>query len=207
MRATRAIVGGVVLLCVTLGLAFVASAQDGASGRTMRPVIRGEQYAVTSMKAPATAAAVRILEAGGDAFDAAVAGQAVLALVDPASNGIGSDAVLLVYDAESKQVLSINAEGTAPKLATIEWYEKNNDGELPRSDGLLSASIPTVVDSWYILLDRNMVSFEPSLHSGFGTGVVVGDLGFIFNCRGDYYSLVQGTISLSGSSDSPSTVV
>ena len=154
MLATPAIVGGVVLLCVTLGLAFVASAQDGASVRTMRPVIRGEQYAVTSMKAPATAAAVRILEAGGNAFDAAVAGQAVLALVDPASNGIGSDAVLLVYDAESKQVLSINAEGTAPKLATIEWYEQNNDGELPRSDGLLSASIPTVVDSWYILLDR-----------------------------------------------------
>jgi len=37
-----------------------------------------------------------------------------------------------------------------------------------------------------------MVSFEPSLHSGFGTGVVMGDLGFIFNCRGDYYSLTPG---------------
>jgi len=40
--------------------------------------------------------------------------------------------------------------------------------------------------------DRNMVSFEPSLHSAFGTGVVMGDLGFIFTCRGDYYSLVAG---------------
>ncbi len=40
--------------------------------------------------------------------------------------------------------------------------------------------------------DRNVVSFEPSLHSAFGTGVVMGDLGFIFNCRGDYYSLVAG---------------
>ncbi len=39
---------------------------------------------------------------------------------------------------------------------------------------------------------RNMVSFTPSLHSGFGTGVVMGRLGFIFNCRGDYYSLVAG---------------
>jgi gamma-glutamyltranspeptidase/glutathione hydrolase len=37
-----------------------------------------------------------------------------------------------------------------------------------------------------------MVSFEPSLHSAFGTGVVMGDLGFIFTCRGDYYSLVPG---------------
>src|SRR5262249_8818112 len=34
--------------------------------------------------------------------------------------------------------------------------------------------------------NRNAVSFTPSLHSGFGTGVVMGDLGFSFNCRGDY---------------------
>jgi gamma-glutamyltranspeptidase/glutathione hydrolase len=50
-------------------------------------------------------------------------------------------------------------------------------------------------DTSYIAIvdgQRNMVSFEPSLHSGFGTGMVVGDLGFIFNCRGDYYSLVPG---------------
>src|SRR5262249_53964945 len=40
--------------------------------------------------------------------------------------------------------------------------------------------------------DRNMVSFEPSLHSGFGTGVVMGRTGIIFNCRGDYYSLTPG---------------
>src|SRR5260370_23550816 len=37
-----------------------------------------------------------------------------------------------------------------------------------------------------------MVSFEPSLHSSFGTGVVMGNTGIIFNCRGDYYSLVRG---------------
>jgi gamma-glutamyltranspeptidase/glutathione hydrolase len=40
--------------------------------------------------------------------------------------------------------------------------------------------------------DRNMVSFVPSLHSPFGTGVVMGDTGIIFNCRGDYYSLTRG---------------
>jgi gamma-glutamyltranspeptidase/glutathione hydrolase len=37
-----------------------------------------------------------------------------------------------------------------------------------------------------------MVSFEPSLHSSMGTGVVMGDTGILFNCRGDYYSLVRG---------------
>jgi len=39
---------------------------------------------------------------------------------------------------------------------------------------------------------RNMITFTPSLHSAFGTGVVMGNLGFIFNCRGDYYSLEAG---------------
>jgi gamma-glutamyltranspeptidase/glutathione hydrolase len=37
-----------------------------------------------------------------------------------------------------------------------------------------------------------MITFTPSLHSAFGTGVVMGDLGFIFNCRGDYYTLNPG---------------
>ena len=91
----------------------------------MRPVIRGRIHAAASMKPEATPAAERILQAGGNAFDAAVAGQAVLGIVDAASNGVGSDAVILVYDAKAKTVVSINAEGTAPKLATIEWYKKN----------------------------------------------------------------------------------
>jgi gamma-glutamyltranspeptidase/glutathione hydrolase len=122
--------------------------------RTMRPVITGREYAVSSMKPQATAAAVRILEAGGNAFDAAVAGQAVLALVDPAMNGYGSDAVILVYDAKTKKVVSINAEGTAPQLATIEWYKEHHNGTLPVNDTLLSGTVPGVVDGWYLLLDH-----------------------------------------------------
>jgi gamma-glutamyltranspeptidase len=124
------------------------------SGRTFRPVVRGTRYAVSSMKQEATGAAARVLEAGGNAFDAAVAGQAVLALVNPESNGLGADAVVLVYHAGGKRVYSINAEGTAPKLATIDWYNKNNGGKIPDSDGLLSASLPGVIDAWYVLLDR-----------------------------------------------------
>jgi gamma-glutamyltranspeptidase len=43
----------------------------------------------------------------------------VLSLVDGAMNGIGADATILFYDARSKKVYSLNAEGTAPQLATI----------------------------------------------------------------------------------------
>jgi gamma-glutamyltranspeptidase/glutathione hydrolase len=141
------------VVCVLLCLA-AASTESTAQRRTMRPVVRGKHYAVASMKPAATLTAERILQKGGNAFDAAVAGQAVLGLVDAAGNGPGSDAVLLVYDAHSKKVLSVNAEGTAPRLATIEWYKKNQNGKLPVSEGLLAATVPGVVDAWYLLLDR-----------------------------------------------------
>ena len=146
-------------LLLNLLVAYQSNAQEKSDGsttssRTFRPVVRGTQYAVSSMKQEATRAAARILESGGNAFDAIVAGQAVLALVNPESNGLGADAVCLVYHAGEKQVYSINAEGTAPKLATIDWYNKNNGGKIPNSDGLLSASLPGVIDAWYVLLDR-----------------------------------------------------
>jgi len=157
MRRLQTCLLGALLFSLCVGFQTQAQEQsDGSttSSRTLRPVIRGTRYAVSSMKPLATEAAVRILEAGGNAFDAAVAGQAVLALVNPESNGFGSDAVALVYNAREKKVHSINAEGTAPKLATIDWYNKNNDGRIPDSDGLLSASLPGVIDAWYIMLDR-----------------------------------------------------
>jgi gamma-glutamyltranspeptidase / glutathione hydrolase len=149
-------------LAVTSAVAFVlllaittlAVAQSDDSGQTMRPVIRGRHAAVASMKAEATEAARRILDAGGNAFDAAVGGQAALAVTDFSLNGLGSDAVLLIYNARDKKVYSVNAEPRAPKLATIEWYEKNNGGKIPESDGLLSGGLPGVVDAWYTLLDR-----------------------------------------------------
>ncbi|HSB18040.1 MAG TPA: gamma-glutamyltransferase [Bryobacteraceae bacterium] len=122
--------------------------------RTMRPVIRGTQYAVSSMEPLATQAAERILLQGGNAFDAIVAGQAVLGLVSPASNGIGADATLLIFTGKEKKVYSLNAEGTAPKLATIDWYKKNHEGKLPVDDTLLAATVPGAVDAWYIMLSR-----------------------------------------------------
>ncbi len=181
MRRRNMWFAGSLFVCLSVGFQAthvqVSAAQEGAEP-TMRPVIRGQQYAVSSMKSQATEAAVRILEAGGNAFDAAVAGQAVLALVDPSSNGLGADAVVLVYVAAEKKVYSINAEGTAPALATIDWYNEHNGGEIPTSDGLLSASMPAVIDAWYVMLDRwGTMSFaevlEPAIdvaESGFPMG-------------------------------------
>jgi gamma-glutamyltranspeptidase/glutathione hydrolase len=137
-----------------LAVAGALMGQTTRSRQTMRPVVRGTRHAVASMKPEATQAAERILRAGGNAFDAVVAGQAVLGLVDAALNGVGGDAVLLIYDARAKKVFSLNAEGTAPRLATIDWYQRNAAGKLPVNDTLLAGTVPGVVDAWYILLER-----------------------------------------------------
>ncbi|HEV2401069.1 MAG TPA: gamma-glutamyltransferase [Candidatus Sulfotelmatobacter sp.] len=173
------------LIAAILCFAFSRSAcAQSETTQTMRPVIRGRHAAVASMKAEATEAARRILDAGGNAFDAAVAGQAALGVTDFSLNGLGSDAELLVYNAREKKVYSINAEPRAPKLATIDWYEKNNGGKIPESDGLLSGGLPCVVDAWYILLDRwGTMSFEQVLQPA----IDLAENGFPLSERGASY--------------------
>ncbi len=127
---------------------------NGGRGQTMKQLARGTLYAAASMSPQATLAAEHMLRDGGNAFDAIVAGQAVLGLVQPNMNGMGSDATLLIYDAKAKKVWSLNAEGTAPKLATIEWYKTHQDGKIPVNDSLLSATVPGVMDAWYIMLSK-----------------------------------------------------
>ena len=51
--------------------------------------------------------------------------------------------------------------------------------------GTSASAVPTRASVRFRNLDA--VSFEPSLHSLFGTGVVMGETGIVFNCRGDYY--------------------
>src|SRR5437660_10781737 len=124
---------------------------DEVPRQTMKQLVRGTNYAAASMAPQATLAAEHVLAAGGNSFDAVVAGQAVLGIVQPAMNGLGSDAQLLVYDARQKKVFSVNAEGTAPKLATIDWYKTNQGGRLPSSDSLLAGTVPGVGDAWDVL--------------------------------------------------------
>ncbi len=124
------------------------------ANQTMKQLVRGTEYAVASMMPQASLTAEHVLRAGGNAFDAIVAGQAVLGVVQPNMNGMGSDATLLIYDAAAQKVWSLNAEGTAPRLATIEWYRKNRGGKIPVNDSLLAGTVPGVMDAWYILLSR-----------------------------------------------------
>ena len=149
---------------IVWAVSLVAVTSLSAQTQTMKQLARGTEYAAASMMPQATLTAEHVLHTGGNAFDAIVAGQAVLGVVQPNMNGVGSDATLLIYDAKQRKVFSLNAEGTAPKLATIEWYKANQGGKIPVDDSLLAGTVPGVVDAWYILLSRwGTRSFEELL--------------------------------------------
>ena len=119
-----------------------------ASGfRTVAPVLAHE-YLVVTANPHATRAGERVLAAGGNAIDAAVAIQAMLTLVEPQSSGIGGGAFLLFWHAEERKLYTLDARETAPSVATPELF-LNAAGESPRwIDAVIggrSVGVPGVV--------------------------------------------------------------
>jgi gamma-glutamyltranspeptidase/glutathione hydrolase len=95
----------------------------------------------------ATAAAVRVLQEGGNAVDAAIAANAVLGVVEPMSCGLGGDLFAIVWDAKSRKLYGLNASGRSPAAATIALFRSRGMKYIP-VHGPLSWSVPGCVDGW-----------------------------------------------------------
>ena len=112
-----------------------------------RPNVMGLNGAVTSGHPLASQAGLRILQAGGNAMDAAIATAAALGVVELPSSGVGGDGFLMFYDAASRRVHGVNGTGPAPSAATREYYVER--GGIPMK-GILSVSVPGIVDGWLL---------------------------------------------------------
>lgn len=122
------------LWIIVLGFSQLATAELQTPGK----------HAVASAHPLATQAGREILEAGGNAFDAAVAVAAALAVVEPYSSGIGGGGFFLLHEVENKTYKFIDARETAPAAATHDMYLDEN-GEFVRErslNGALGAGIP-----------------------------------------------------------------
>ncbi|MDN5850550.1 MAG: gamma-glutamyltransferase [Nitrococcus sp.] len=100
--------------------------------------------AVATAHPLATTAAVRILRAGGNAFDAAVAASAALAVVEPGSSGLGGGGFWLLYLADTQRTVMVDGRERAPLAAAGDMYLDKSGKPLPRAslDGALAAGIP-----------------------------------------------------------------
>ncbi|HMD03606.1 MAG TPA: gamma-glutamyltransferase, partial [Candidatus Baltobacteraceae bacterium] len=102
---------------------------------------------VASPHAQATAAGVEVLRAGGNAVDAAIAANAVLAVVYPASCGLGGDALWLVYEPRSKETIAYNGSGRAAAALDAATLRAGNHRVMPER-GALAVTVPGAVRSW-----------------------------------------------------------
>jgi gamma-glutamyltranspeptidase/glutathione hydrolase len=113
----------------------------------LTPIARGARGAVVAPHHLATAAGLQALAAGGSAVDAAIATNAVLAVVAPNGCGIGGDAFWLVWDASTRRIQGLNGSGRAPAAISAQALRDTGLMELPRR-GPLSITIPGAVRSW-----------------------------------------------------------
>jgi gamma-glutamyltranspeptidase/glutathione hydrolase len=117
---------------------------------TTRPELRGSFGMVSSTHWLASAAAMALLEAGGNAFDAAVAAGFTLQVVEPHLNGPGGD-LPVIFAGPGQPPTVLCGQGPAPAAATIEHFRGLGMSLIPGS-GLLAAAVPGSTSAWLTLL-------------------------------------------------------
>jgi gamma-glutamyltranspeptidase/glutathione hydrolase len=112
-----------------------------------RSPLRVTEAAAATSHPLASAAALDVLRAGGNAIDATIAAAAVLAVVEPQSTGIGGDGFMLYAPKGGGKVIAYNGSGRAPQKATLDWYRAQGFDSVP-TYGVHAVTIPGIVDTW-----------------------------------------------------------
>ncbi|WP_200915003.1 gamma-glutamyltransferase [Jeongeupia sp. HS-3] len=139
----RALLGSILMMA-----AFAALAKQ--------PVATGHGGAVATISEPASRAAMDILNAGGNAVDAAVAAAAALGVTDPFSCGIGGGGFMMIYSAKDKRVITIDHRESAPRSFSPTVFQK--DGKAMEWDDVvpngIAVGVPGTVRGWSEALNR-----------------------------------------------------
>ncbi len=147
------------------------------------PTIRSPLMArnvVATSQALASQAGLRMLLKGGNAVDAAIAAAAALTIVEPVSNGLGSDNFAILWDGE--QLHGLNSSGVAPASWNPDYFRRKHGATMPMR-GWDTVTTPGAVAGWVALSERfGKLPFadllEPAIElaeRGHGVGRVVSE--------------------------------
>jgi gamma-glutamyltranspeptidase / glutathione hydrolase len=157
-----------VIFVMIFSLVCAAFAQAPARTDTFRPVVRGSRAIVAGGHPLVAEAGLRMLHRGGNAVDAGVAAVLAGSVIEFSHFGFGGEVPVIIKPA-NKPVITINGQGTAPALATREFFENraanpereeegsgrnNNRPGLIPSTGPLAATVPGVLDAMIVALDN-----------------------------------------------------
>jgi gamma-glutamyltranspeptidase/glutathione hydrolase len=112
----------------------------------------GTRHMVASGHYLAAQAAFQILEAGGNAIDAGVAGGLTLGVVQSEYVGFAGVAPVMIYLAEKDEFITLSGLGPWPKAARLEVFQNEHGGAMP--PGLLRTVVPAAPQSWITALER-----------------------------------------------------
>jgi gamma-glutamyltranspeptidase / glutathione hydrolase len=121
---------------------------DWSAGYSSRRSPLFARNVVSTSHPLASQAGLRMLQAGGNAVDAAIATAACMTLVEPCSNGLGSDAFCILWD--GRQLHGLNASGPAPAAWTPVFF----DGPTVPRRGWGAVTVPGAVGAWSALSER-----------------------------------------------------
>jgi len=126
------------------GLALLVGLAIASVGGPCAADDAARYHAVASAHPLASAAGRSVLDQGGNAFDAAIAVAAALAVVEPYSSGIGGGGFFLLHEAVNGRQIMLDARETAPAAARADMYlDARGEAVRERSlNGALAAGIP-----------------------------------------------------------------
>lgn len=132
-----------------------------------RPTIMGTRHMVSACQYLAAEAAFKILEAGGNAIDAGVAGGIALGVVQPEYVNFAGVAPIIIYSAKDDRVVTIPGLGPWPKAIPRDHFKKHHAGRIPQ--GVLRTVVPAAPDAWITALERfGTMSFGEVAQSAIG---------------------------------------
>jgi gamma-glutamyltranspeptidase/glutathione hydrolase len=132
---------------------------DSLSGRaaersipSLRPTIAGTRHVVSAGHYLAAQTAFQVLEAGGNAIDAGVAAGLAMGVVQSELVNIAGVAPIILYLAESQEVLTISGLGWWPRALDTDLFMREHGGAIP--EGILRTVVPAAPDAWITALAR-----------------------------------------------------
>jgi len=120
---------------------------------TTRPVIQGTNGMVTSTHYLATVEGLRVLQDGGNVYDAGATMWFCLGLLKPHLIGVAGECPILLYHNDEEKVVSVNGQGPAPMAASIDWFKEQGYPMIPE-DGFTPACVPGAFDAWLTVLEE-----------------------------------------------------